>query len=364
MTSTRLDSEPPQIQPYSGVLSKSLFSVIVKPQPVKPIVEFTSAKHGGVIKSPVPTSLIARLEESNNATGGGWCLATSSTSGSNSSSSSNNNTPSKNFSNNSKQQHYYYNHTHQHRNSDLTKQSCPNHHVGNHLSSSTIGRSINRLNKKKCISINNLLYESTNNNSNNDDTCSYHTVATALASTTTMATAVAATSVGPSTNPVQKNPSSARSVTFLGPTKSQLDAAVAAAELAVSVHDVASASLQQQPQHQPPQARSESLSDNSVDIDDDLDDDQYNYENGDMQQHMVDVIIGGGGGGSTSSSSSSACPTTSCVVKSSGKEQVGLNTNEKQRIAELEDIVKKLSSELGDLKEKLRQEAEKVKISF
>lgn len=33
---------PPKIQPYSGVLSKSLFSLVLKPQPVKPICEYST----------------------------------------------------------------------------------------------------------------------------------------------------------------------------------------------------------------------------------------------------------------------------------------------------------------------------------
>lgn len=49
--------QPPQIQPFSGVLSKSLFSLVLKPQPVKPVVE-TAKKSLSSIKSPIPITLV------------------------------------------------------------------------------------------------------------------------------------------------------------------------------------------------------------------------------------------------------------------------------------------------------------------
>ena len=134
---------------------------------------------------------------------------------------------------------------------------------------------------------------------------------------------------------------------LLGLSKLQLEAAAAASGTAAGGETAA-----------PPQATAESLSDdNSIDIDD-LD--NYNYENGDHCQQMVDVIIGAGGSLATTTVTSSQYNS----LKSCNKDPAaGLNNNEKQRIAELEDIVKKLSTELGDLKDKLKQEAEKVTIS-
>lgn len=49
--------QPPQIQPFSGVLSKSLFSLVLKPQPVKPVVE-TAKKSLSSIKSPIAITLV------------------------------------------------------------------------------------------------------------------------------------------------------------------------------------------------------------------------------------------------------------------------------------------------------------------
>lgn len=116
----------------------------------------------------------------------------------------------------------------------------------------------------------------------------------------------------------------------------------------------------------------ESLSDDdSVDIDD-LDDDNYNFENGGANgdNQCIDVIIGTSAANSNNNTSNDVVTTmtTSSQLlqsKCSGgaKEATPtLNNSEKQRIAELEDVVKKLSSELGSLKDKLKQEAEKVKI--
>lgn len=292
-TSTRFDqvAEPPQIQPYSGVLSKSLFSVIVKPQPVKPILEFTSAKNGGVIKSPIPTSLIAKLEESTGQVTG-WSMA------------SMNGTPKPH-------------HNHHHRNSDLTRSS----NAGSQ--SQAVGRAANRLNKKKCISINNLLYDSNNSEENS------------VYQNTTMTNGSATYNM---------NPNSARSVTFLGPSKQQLEAAATDAAVSGECEAIVG----------PPQATVESISDdNSIDIDD-LD--NYNYENADSCQQMVDVIIGGSG---------TSAATQFNSLKNSNKEAfTGFNNNEKQRIAELEDVVKKLSTELTDLKDRLKQEAEKVYLTL
>lgn len=163
----KLDLEPPQIQPYSGVLSKSLFSVIIKPQPVKPVIEFNSKNI--LIKSPIPTSLITKLEESTYK-----------------------------------------------RNSDLGR-------LGNF---STRGK----LNKKKCISINNLLYDS-----NSDQNAQQQQQQ--------------------SQQQQSSHTNSARSVTFLGPTNNQLQHPMVA----------------------------DSLSDNSIDIDD--------LDNYDSENQVVDVII-------------------------------------------------------------------------
>ena len=51
----RVSPNPPQIQQFSGVLSKSLFSVVLKPQPLKPTVE-GSNKNLLKTKSPPPPS--------------------------------------------------------------------------------------------------------------------------------------------------------------------------------------------------------------------------------------------------------------------------------------------------------------------
>lgn len=306
--------EPPPIQPYSGVLSKSLFSVIVKPQPVKPIVEFK--KNGCALKSPIPTSLMSKFDDANY-----WQTSSSMAQ--------------------PKHHHYHHHHHHHHhRNSDVSNARLATSSSRKNEISSDAAFNSRLLDKKKCISINNLLYDSSNSSS--DD---HHL----QLSTASNSYKVAASS---NNNPNYSVPNSARSVTFLGPATRLAD----------------------QPQPPPPpQAMVESLSDDdSVDIDD-LDDDNYNFENGGANgdNQCIDVIIGTSAANSNNNTSNDVVTTmtTSSQLQSKcsgvAKEATPtLNNSEKQRIAELEDVVKKLSSELGGLKDKLKQEAEKVKTGF